>query len=437
MPKVLIITYYWPPSGGSGVQRWLKFAKYLPQYGWEPVIYTPENPDFAIEDLSLQQDVAPETTVLKTKIWEPYEIYKTLTGKKGQKTNVAYTAKGKKEGFIHKVALTLRGNLLIPDPRCFWICPSIKYLAKYLQNNTIDAIITTGPPHSMHRIGLGLHRKTHIPWIADFRDPWTNIDFYKELNLTWLADKLHRRMEQQIISEADCVVSVTPTWCAEFEAKHPKKIALVHNGYDEADVAEKDGALDTDFSLVHIGSVNAARNPNVLWKALSELSVEHPELRGKLKVKLVGNIEEVVFSDIEQYQLQNFVEKVGYLSHKEAIEFQQKAQILLLLINNTPNANGILTGKLYEYMASGRPTLAIGPTGSDIAKVLKETGAGTIVDFDDVAGMKATLLALFEQYKSGTLSSSASGYEQYSRRAQCGVMAGLLDEASSSLHNRG
>lgn len=431
MPRVLIVTYYWPPSGGSGVQRWLKFAKYLPQYGWEPVIYTPENPDFTIEDQSLLSDVASGTTVLKTKIWEPYEIYKALTGKKGQKTNLAYAAKGKKEGFVHKVALTLRGNLLIPDPRCFWIRPSVKFLLDYLKEHPVDAIITTGPPHSMHRIGLGLHRKTGLPWIADFRDPWTNIDFYKELNLTKPADKIHRRMEQQIISEADCVVSVTPTWCAEFAAKHPKKIALVHNGYDEADVAEKGTALDAEFSLVHIGSINAARNPKVLWKALRELDEEKPELRGKLKVKLVGNIEEIVFSDIEQYKLQDFVEIVGYLSHQEAIDFQRKAQLLLLLINNTPNANGILTGKLYEYMASGRPTLAIGPTGSDIAKLLTETDAGTIVDFDDVAGMKVALISLFEQYKNGTLHSSASGYEQYSRRAQCGIMAKLLDEASS------
>jgi len=428
MRKVLIITYYWPPSGGSGVQRWLKFAKYLPQYGWQPVIYTPENPDFAIEDQSLLQDVSPDTEVLKTKIWEPYEIYKALTGNKGEKVNVAYAAGGKKGGAIHKLALALRGNLLIPDPRCFWINPSVKYLSEYLRNNPVDAIISTGPPHSMHIIALKLHRKTNIPWIADFRDPWTNIDFYKELNLTWLADKLHHRREQQVISEADCVVSVTPTWCSEFEAKGPKKIALVHNGYDEADVAGQDVAVDEEFSLVHIGSVNAARNPKVLWKALSELLPENKELASQIKIKLVGNIEAVVFEDIEKYRLGDYVEKVGYLSHKDAVAFQQKAQMLLLLINNTPNANGILTGKLYEYMASGRATLAIGPSGSDIAKVLNQTGSGAIVDFDDVEGMKKMLLDLFAKYQTGTLTSSASGYEQYSRRAQCGVMAGLLDD---------
>jgi glycosyltransferase involved in cell wall biosynthesis len=428
MRKVLIITYYWPPSGGSGVQRWLKFAKYLPQYGWEPVIYTPENPDFAIEDPSLTADVAPETVVVKTRIWEPYEIYKTLTGKRGQKVNVAYAQGNKKSGIVHKLALALRGNLLIPDPRCFWIKPSVRFLAGYLKEHPVDAVITTGPPHSMHIIGLHLHRKTGLPWMADFRDPWTNIDFYKELKLTRIADKIHHRKEQQVISEADCVVSVTPTWCAEFAEKNPKKIALVHNGYDEADVTVDEVEVDREFSLVHIGSINAARNPKVLWKALSELVAQNNEFASQVRVKLVGNIEGVVLSDIEAYNLGNYVQKTGYLPHKEAVVFQQKAQLLLLLINNTPNANGILTGKLYEYMASGRPTLAIGPTGSDIARVLGETGAGSMVGFDDVDGMKQMLLTLFDQYKSGRLVSSAKGYEHYSRRAQCGVMAGLLDE---------
>ena len=428
MKKVLIITYYWPPSGGAGVQRWLKFSKYLPQYGWEPIIYTPENPEFAIEDRSLLNDIASNTEVIKTKIWEPYQIYKILTGKKVQKVNMSFAGKGKKEGLIHKAALTLRGNLLIPDPRCFWINPSVKYLLNYLKLNPVDAIITTGPPHSMHRIGLGVHRKTHLPWIADFRDPWTNIDFYKELNLSWLADKIHHKMEQQIISEANCVVSVTPTWCAELAEKNPKRIEMVHNGYDEADIPNNKVSTDAEFSLVHIGSINAARNPKVLWKALGELVIENDEFCNKLKIKLVGNVEEIVYQDIEHYQLNKFVEKTGYLSHKEAIEFQQKAQLLLLLINNTPNANGILTGKLYEYMASKRPTLAIGPTGSDIARLLNETETGTIVDFDDVAGMKNTLLALFNKYKTGTLESAAKGYDQYSRRVQCGIMADILND---------
>jgi len=432
MKKVLIITYYWPPSGGAGVQRWLKFAKYLPQYGWEPIIYTPENPDFAIEDQSLLKDISKDLQVIKKPIWEPYEIYKTLIGKKGQKVNVSFAGQGKKQNFIHKLALSLRGNLLIPDPRCFWINPSVKFLQDFVKNNSIDAIISTGPPHSMHIIGLKLHNKTNIPWIADFRDPWTNIDFYKELNLSLLADKIHHRQEKQVITKANKVVSVTPTWCRELAEKAGKNVDLVHNGYDEEDIIKSNNPIDTDFSIVHIGSINAARNPTVLWMALNELLENNIELKKHLKIKLVGNIEPVVFSDIEQYQLKDYVETVGYLSHIEAINFQQTSKLLLLLINNTPNANGILTGKLYEYMASNRPILAIGPVQSDIARLIEETNAGTIVDFNDVTGMKTAINNLFEKYKQGKLNSEASEYQQYSRKAQCGVMAKLLNNISTT-----
>jgi len=432
MKKVLIITYYWPPSGGAGVQRWLKFAKYLPQYGWEPIIYTPENPDFAIEDQSLQKDISKDLIVIKKKIWEPYEIYKILIGKKGKKVNVSFAEAGKKQGFIHKLALSIRGNFLIPDPRCFWIKPSVQYLENYLKDNHVDAIISTGPPHSMHLIGLKLHKKTNIPWIADLRDPWTNIDFYRELNLSWLADKVHHRKEKQVLTEANGVVSVTPTWCRELAEIADRPVSLVHNGYDDEDIVKVINPIDLDFSIVHIGSINAARNPKVLWIALHELLEDQSELKNRLKIKLVGNVEPIVYADIEKYQLSDYVEKIGYLSHKDAITFQQTSQLLLLLINNTPNAGGILTGKLYEYMASARPILAIGPVHSDIATLLKETQSGFIVDFDDVVGMKSVILDLFEKYKLGTLNSVASGYQQYSRKAQCGVMAKLLNSVSNT-----
>jgi len=438
MKKLLIITYYWPPSGGSGVQRWLKFTKYLPEFGWEPIVYTPENPNFDIKDQSLLKDISPNTVVLKRKIWEPYHIYQFFAGKKNNKpSKEGNKPKSKKSELLHKIAFTLRGNLLIPDPRCFWIKPSVKYLTKYLKENPVDAIVSTGPPHSMHEIALKLHRKTDIPWIADFRDPWTNIDFYKDLNLTCLADKIHHKKEQKVISEANCIVSVTPTLCAEFEEKDPQKVALIYNGYDEADIVKKEVILDSDFSLVHIGIIsysnyrknkNKDLNHNVLWEALHLLVKENEEFRKALKVKLIGKVDTAILSDIERYELSPFVEVIGYLPHVEVIEFQQKAQVLLLLINNTPKAKGILTGKLFEYMASQRPILAIAPTGSDITKLLHETKAGSSIDFQDVEGMKNTLLHLFEQYQSGTLSSSATGYKQYSRRAQCEIMAQLLNE---------
>lgn len=430
MKKVLIVTYYWPPSGGAGVQRWLKFAKYLPQYGWEPIIYTPENPDFAVKDNSLLKDISPNLKVIKSHIWEPYEIYKFLIGKKGQKVNVSFAEGNKKKGKIHKIALALRGNFLIPDPRIFWVKPSIRFLKKYLSENHVDAIVSTGPPHSMHLIARKLHKNTGIPWIADFRDPWTNIDFYRELNLSWIADKIHHKLERKVLQSANVVTSVTPTWCSELSELANRKVDLVHNGYDEDDVVKNTQYKDSDFSLVHIGSLNAARTPKTLWKALSELIVEDSQLAENLKIRFVGNVEPAVLNELDALGLSKFVDKVGYLPHSEAIAYQQSSPVLLLLINNTPNAKGILTGKFYEYMASERPILVIGPTESDVATLLEETQSGLIVDFDDLQATKKAIKKLYADYKEGKLISQSKNYQQYSRKQQCAIMANLLNELS-------
>ncbi|MEA3317025.1 MAG: glycosyl transferase family 1, partial [Bacteroidota bacterium] len=183
--KVLIITYYWPPSGGAGVQRWLKFAKFLPKYGWNPIIYTPENGEIPVTDKSLHKDISKETKVIKRKIWEPYTWYKKFIGQKNnQKINVGFLSENQKPKFTEKISVWIRGNFFIPDARKFWIKPSVKFLKTYLKNNNVDAIISTGPPHSMHLIAMQLQKKLNLPWIADFRDPWTNIDFYEDLLLT-------------------------------------------------------------------------------------------------------------------------------------------------------------------------------------------------------------------------------------------------------------
>ncbi|MBE9481851.1 MAG: glycosyl transferase family 1, partial [Bacteroidetes bacterium] len=175
MKKVLIITYYWPPSGGAGVQRWLKFVKYLREFGWEPIVYTPENPEAPDIDNSLEKDIPDNLTVIKRKIWEPYTAYKKFIGQeKEQKINAGFLSENKKPKLSENISVWIRGNFFIPDARKFWIKPSVKFLTNYLKNNPVDAMISSGPPHSMHMIALGLKQRLGIPWLADFRDPWTN-----------------------------------------------------------------------------------------------------------------------------------------------------------------------------------------------------------------------------------------------------------------------
>jgi glycosyltransferase involved in cell wall biosynthesis len=430
MPKkVLIITYYWFPSGGAGVQRWLKFTKYLREYGWEPIIYTPENPEFPSIDNSFEKDLPANLTVLKTPIWEPYNVYRTLTNKKkNEPINAAFISENKKPGWKETLSIWIRGNFLIPDPRRFWIKPSVNFLTDYLQKNPVDAIITTGPPHSMHLIGLGLKKNFPvIPWLADFRDPWTNIDFYKELNLSWPANKIHHWLEKKVVRNADCMTTVSEGWKKDFEKMRPKRIQVITNGYDHSDVQQTNVQPDKKFSISHIGTLNAARNPDTVWKVLGQICRENAEFKADLQIQLIGKVDFSVLESINKFNLQENLHKIDYLPHSQAIEKQQSSQLLLLLINQSPNANGILTGKFYEYLASKRPILAIGPTDGDAAGVLKVTGAGIMAGFSDENATYAAIMEFYKQYKTDTLNVKTESVERFSRRSLTGELATLLN----------
>lgn len=429
MKRVLIITYYWIPSGGAGVQRWVKFSKYLREFGYEPVIYTPENPEYPSVDTSFEKDIPVGLEVIKTPIWEPYNVYRNITGKKNQAINAGFISENKKQGWKDKLSIWIRGNFLIPDPRRFWIKPSIRFLTDYLQKNPVDAIITTGPPHSMHLIGMGIKKKfPTLLWIADFRDPWTNIDFYKDLNLSWISDKIHHTLEKKVIHKADSIVVVSNGMKVEYAVMNPKHIQVISNGYDASDTQQEVVELDTKFSISHIGTLNAARNPKTIWKVLSEICEENLEFKQDLQIQLVGKIDFSVIESIRLNGLTDNLIKIDYLSHKEAIAKQQSSQVLMLLINQSGNAKGILTGKFFEYLAAKRPILGVGPTDGDAAKVLFDTAAGTMIDFDDEKLTKKTILEYYQRFKAGSLTVESTSVERFSRRSLTGELVELLEK---------
>ncbi|HRZ97959.1 MAG TPA: glycosyl transferase family 1, partial [Paludibacter sp.] len=304
--KVLIISYYWIPSGGAGVQRWVKFTKYLRNFGWEPIIYTPENPEYPSIDHSFEKDIPSDIEIIKTPIWEPYNVYRTIMGKKGESINAGFISENKKSGWKDKLSIWIRGNFLIPDPRRFWIKPSVRFLVDYLQKNPVDAIISTGPPHSMHLIALGVKKALpNVKWVADFRDPWTNIDFYNELNLTCLADSIHHRLERKVVQNTDCLVTVSQGWMNGFLKLNPKRNQVITNGYDESDIQLGHIEPDRLFTISHIGTLNAARNPAVLWKVLGELCQEISGFRADLQIQLIRKVDFTVLELIKQAGLEN------------------------------------------------------------------------------------------------------------------------------------
>jgi len=436
MKKVLILTYYWPPSGGAGVQRWLKFVKYMREFGFEPVVYTAENGEMPVIDDSLAKDIPQGMTILKTPIWEPYTFYKRFIGrKKEDKINASFLNENKKAGITEKISVWIRGNFFIPDARKFWIKPSISYLDDYIKKNKIDIIISSGPPHSMHLIALGLKKKNKdIKWVADFRDPWTNIDFYEKLMLTKWADNKHHKQELSVLQHADKVVSVGQTMSNEFLAMYQKsggkdltKFKVITNGFDDDDLKVGIVIKDKKFSIAHIGTLVKDRNPQVLWKVLKKIAQENEKFKDQLEIKLVGKIDFFVKEQIELFGLSQFVNKIEYLPHGKVIEEQQKSKLLLLLVNNTKNAKGILTGKFFEYMSAKVPVLAIGPVDGDLAEIINATNSGLISGFDDEATLEKNIL----NYFNGNVSDrNEEQINIYSRRALTKTLCELLKNLS-------
>lgn len=421
MKRVLIIAYYWPPNAGVGVYRWLKFAKYLPQFGWQPVVYTPKNPELQAVDEGLEADIPAEVEVIKAPITEPYSWYKRFTGKRtDERLQTAFLREEAGPTWKEDVANWLRSNFFIPDARVWWVKPSVKRLEKYLKEHPVDLIVTTGSPHSLHLIGRALKRSTGLPWLADFRDPWTNIDYYSQLKLTSWADAKQHRLERAVLQEADQVLTVSWHWAEELRALGAAKVEVITNGYDPDDLPSPPAALDERWSLVHVGSITATRDVPALWYALGERLRADAEFKERFVLRLVGGVDHSVLSSLEEAGLMDHVERIGQVDHEEALRHMQRARVLLLPVNNTPNVMGFLPAKVFEYLAVQRPILAIAPAEADITRVLGDQHS--VVQRDNGSAIREAVNGLFATTSDVLPPSSA-----FTRRELTGSLAALLD----------
>lgn len=423
--KVLIVTYYWPPAGGSGVQRWLKFVKYLQEFGIEPIVYTVENPKYPITDASLEAEIPDGTIILKQPIWEPNNLLSIFKKKKAQQSAGFLNPN---PSFLGGVLQYIRANYFIPDARKYWVKPSVNYLDEYLSENKVDVIITSGPPHSLHLIGLELKKRLGIKWISDFRDPWTEIDYFEQLPLTKKSIHVHHKLEREVLEKSDAVLVVGNTMKEKFN-RYSKTVHVVTNGFDDA-ISEGNIVLDSKFTITHVGLMNADRNPISFWKAISEISRDNEEFTADYQVQIVGKVASEVEKSIKEFALKN-IDYVGYVSHQEVKKFQEKTQVLLLAVNNVKSAKGIITGKIFEYLQAKRPILAIGPVDGDLAEIISETNSGTIVDFEDVEKMKSELLSLYKAYKNKSLSVDSKNIEKYHRKNLTHKLSTILKETIS------
>lgn len=434
MRKVLLITYYWPPSGGVGVQRWLKLSKYLPEYGWQPVVLTPEDPDFALQDPSLEQHVLPELEVLRLPIWEPYKLLRYL--KKGDDKqkgmNAGMVMESGKDNLSGQLLRWVRGNFFVPDPRVFWVKPAVQYAQSILEANQIEAIITTGPPHSMHMIGQKLKKKSGLPWLADFRDPWSEWEVLKRMHPSPPVLQMHKKLEKKVIQQADRVLAASPAMSKQFnQLAGQDKVVPFLNGIDPEDAAHLSGepTQQDKFRLVYTGLLNEKREPRMLWQVLEEMCRTMPGFSEKFEMQLVGNISEPVVENLTHYpEVYRRTEILPYQKHAEVFKLLQQAGVLLLLIDNDPAARVIIPAKLFEYLAARRPVIYIGAPQNDAGKILEQEGAGKGYAFSDRAGIQACITSLFREYQAKEVLYRPSNYEPYLRNEQAGKLAEILNE---------
>lgn len=425
LKKVLIITYYWPPAGGPGVQRWLKFVSYLPKYGIEPIVYIPKNAEYPIIDKELIKQVPIDITVIKQPINEPATWAKKLSGKKTKQLQSGILP-SKKPSLLTRFMLYIRANFFIPDARVGWVRPSVSYLKEYCKVEGIHTVITTGPPHSLHLIGMKLQDQIGVKWLADFRDPWTTIHYFSQLPLSKRAKKKHKALEKKILLAADAITVTSKPTKIDFERLTNKSIYVITNGYDEKLLPKVKPEVQKKFSIAHIGSLLSDRNPEYLWKAIAALLESNPTLKKDLQINLAGVVSDEVLERLNHYGLSSFIKNYGYLSHTDAILLQHTSQLLLLLEMDKEETKVILPGKLFEYMAARRPIIAIGPVDGAIQPILKETNAGVYFSYQEYEAIYTHLEQQYLAYLGNELKVKSHDVEAYSREAISKKMAEIL-----------
>ncbi len=428
--KVLLISYYWPPCGGIGVLRCLKIAKYLRQFGWEPIIFTAEGAHYPSIDHSNEKDIPEGITIIRQKIWEPYHIYKFITGqKKDANVNNVFYVKDKKLGKAHQLSVWLRSNFFIPDARAWWIRPSVRFLVKYLKENPVDVIFSDGPPHSNTRIATLVKQKTGIPWLADFQDPWTQIDYYQLLSLTKWGDAKHHRLEQEAFKAADKITIVSPTWKRELEAIGAENVSVVPWGFDPDDYKDAKAEVGDKFSFTHLGIMGYDRNPMVFFEVLDKLCNEIEGFKEDLYLRLVGQVDFSIQSFLKKKENFKGVKIISNVSRDKALEMTLNSPILLLLLNQQPNAEGRIPGKLFEYLAARRPIFCLEPMPSDVSKIIEETQSGYTCNYEDAAQIEMTIRMLYQQYREGKLKKAVnSQIDEYSIVKLTARITGYLEE---------
>jgi len=432
MGKILLLSYYWPPAGGPGVQRWLKNASLLQNMGWEVSVITPQDPVAANYDPSLEKEVPKSMRITKTDSSDPLKAYATLTGKKGKVGTGGIgisNTKSKKQQVINFI----RANFFIPDARKGWNKYALIAARELLQKESFDAIITTGPPHSTHLIGMALQKEFSLKWFADFRDPWVNIFYNKIFPRTARTQRKDQALENLVLAAADAVLTVSPGLKAEFSAR-AKRIEIIYNGYDRADIPSAERGTQPFFSLRYAGNLKPNQNIESLWAALSDLCREEQDFKTNFRLEFIGNVDPSARERLEKLGLDDLCIYHGYQAHHVATKAMVEAGALLFIVPRTTDSDLILTGKLFEYLGSCTPMLSIAPAKGNAAKIIAETGRGASIDYEDFQAIKERVKELYRAWLPARRSKPlpAESTESYTRLGAASKLSSLVEEICRS-----
>ncbi|MEA1898294.1 MAG: glycosyltransferase family 4 protein [Bacteroidota bacterium] len=430
MKKVLIISYYWPPSGGAGVQRWLKFAKYLPEYNIQPFVLTvdPKYASYPILDNSLEKEVSDGVQVFKTKSREPFTFYKKITGER-EIPYAGFVNQGN-PGFLNKISRAIRGNFFIPDARIGWNKFAFRKALDIIREHKINTVITTSPPHSTQLIGLKLKKKTGVNWIADLRDPWTDIYYYNKLYHSIPAKKLDEKYERNVLTSADWVIVVSLHMKEMLANKVfpliDHKIKVIPNGFDEDDFTMPAENTTEKFIITYTGTLTEEYDSYSFLQAISTIIKKS---QTPVVLQFVGLVSRQVKRNIEQFDLQQSTIYIDHVSHQEALTYMMKSTILFLAIPHKRGNKAILSGKLFEYIATGKPVIGIGPVHGDASAILKECERGRMFDYKDLQGIISYLLEIIQVWRknSENLVNTNEAYQKYSRKSLTGELTAIID----------
>jgi glycosyltransferase involved in cell wall biosynthesis len=445
MHRVLFVVYYFPPSGGPGVQRCLKFIRYLPRFGWEPLVLTvPETADFQVRDETLLGDVPSGLVIRRTRCPEPYGLYRALTRQRGAVSLDVSSQSAAERGPLRRLLRAARATILIPDGRMAWRPHAVRGGLDLRRAVGFDAIFSSGPPFTAHLIGRDLHRRTGCPWVADYRDPWTTATFYPARPRC--ARRIDERYESSCVHAATRTLVVGEEMAREFRRRHadvdPARFVVLPNGFDPADFADVPHAPPREFRITHAGSLFRGRAPEAFLAAIVDLMREHPGFAGRVRLCFAGRLDAEIRARLTRPPLDRVTELPGYLPHRESVALLRRSRLLLLAIGTDAQARSMVTGKIYEYLASGVPILALAPPDGDAARLIASTGTGWVFGPEDHAGVLAHLRSLWDQEHEREDDPSAvtaprqfgcvrneEEIRRYSRREQAHRLAEILQAA--------